>query len=108
MNVFLRINNSLKHTCRELLNEIESDRVTFYLFSGGTHSAGVPFSKASCICEFSKSDIMHIILSKSIKIYQFHFRKSCFDLVEKREFVIYKNDTIMDAFISRIILNEER
>ncbi len=43
MNVFLRINNSLKHTCRELLNEIDSDRVAFYLFHNGTHSTrGVP------------------------------------------------------------------
>ena len=109
MNVFLRINNSLKHTCRELLNEIDSDRVAFYLFHNGTHSTrGVPFLKTSCICEFSKSGYNAYHLIQEHKDLPISFLGSLVsDLVEKREFVIYKNDTIMDAFISRIILNEE-
>ena len=109
MNVFLRINNSLKHTCRELLNEIDSDRVAFYLFHNGTHSTrGVPFLKTSCICEFSRSGYNAYHLIQEHKDLPISFLGSLVsDLVEKREFVIYKNDTIMDAFISRIILNEE-
>lgn len=109
MNVFLRINNSLKHTCRELLNEIDSDRVAFYLFHNGTHSTrGVPFLKTSCICEFSRSGYNAYHLIQEHKDLPISFLGSLVsDLVEKQEFVIYKNDTIMDAFISRIILNEE-
>lgn len=110
MKIYLKINNSLKYTCRELLTEIHADRVALYLFHNGTHSTkGVPFLKTSCICEFTKMGNNTCHLIKEHKDLPISILGDLVpDLVSKQEFIVYKKDiSLVDTFISKIILNEE-
>ena len=68
VEIFLRISDSLKHNVKEILEDVDADRVEFYLFHNGTHSLNnIPFLKASCICEVDKDGLAKYHLIKMHK-----------------------------------------
>ena len=110
MKIYIRINNTLKHNCRELLIDIDADRVALYLFHNGTHSTkGVPFLKTSCICEYTRMGNSACHLIREHKDLPINILGDLVpDLINKQRFIVYKKDVnLVDAFISKIILNEE-
>lgn len=109
MEIFLRINNSLKYTVRELVPVIDADRVAFYLFHNGTHSLnGVPFLKASCVCEMDKSGLATYHLVKAHKDMPISLLDDLVTtLIKKHDFVTYKNKNKLDVVISKLFFDEQ-
>lgn len=109
MEVFLRLSDSLKYTVRELLDQVGADRVEFYLFHNGTHSINnIPFLKASCICEMDKMGISKYHLIKMHKDIPINLMDDIIvDLIYKHEFVIYKDESKVDALIAKLFLDEQ-
>lgn len=109
VEIFLRISNSLKHNVKEILEDVDADRVEFYLFHNGTHSLNnIPFLKASCICEVDKDGLAKYHLIKMHKDIPIGFMEELVvDLLKKHNFVIYKNENKIDAFISKLFFDEQ-
>lgn len=109
MAVFLRINNGLKHTVRELVPKIKADRVAFYLFHNGTHSINnIPFLKASCLCEIDDLGLAQYHLVKSHKDIPINLLDDIVvELIKKHDFVIYKNEKKVDALIAKLFFDEQ-
>lgn len=109
VEIFLRISDSLKHNVKEILEDVDADRVEFYLFHNGTHSLNnIPFLKASCICEVDKDGLAKYHLIKMHKDIPIGFMEELVvDLLKKHNFVIYKNENKIDAFISKLFFDEQ-
>lgn len=109
VEVFLRVSDSLKHNVKEILEDVNADRVEFYLFHNGTHSLNnIPFLKASCICEMDKDGVAKYHLIKMHKDIPIGFMEELVvDLLKKHNFVIYKNENKIDAFISKLFFDEQ-
>lgn len=109
MAAFLRINNGLKHTVRELVPKIKADRVAFYLFHNGTHSINnIPFLKASCLCEIDDLGLAQYHLVKSHKDIPINLLDDIVvELIKKHDFVIYKNEKKVDALIAKLFFDEQ-
>lgn len=109
VEIFLRISDSLKHNVKEVLENVDADRVEFYLFHNGTHSLNnIPFLKASCICEVDKDGVAKYHLIKMHKDIPIGFMEELVvDLLKKHNFVIYKNENKIDAFISKLFFDEQ-
>lgn len=109
VEVFLRVSDSLKHNVKEILEDVDADRVEFYLFHNGTHSLNnIPFLKASCICEMDKDGVAKYHLIKMHKDIPIGFMEELVvDLLKKHNFVIYKNENKIDAFISKLFFDEQ-
>lgn len=109
VEIFLKISDSLKHNVKEILEDVDADRVEFYLFHNGTHSLNnIPFLKASCICEVDKDGLAKYHLIKMHKDIPIGFMEELVvDLLKKHNFVIYKNENKIDAFISKLFFDEQ-
>ena len=109
VEIFLRISDSLKYNVKEILEDVDADRVEFYLFHNGTHSLNnIPFLKASCICEVDKDGLAKYHLIKMHKDIPIGFMEELVvDLLKKHNFVIYKNENKIDAFISKLFFDEQ-
>lgn len=109
VEIFLRISDSLKHNVKEILKDVDADRVEFYLFHNGTHSLNnIPFLKASCICEVDKDGLAKYHLIKMHKDIPIGFMEELVvDILKKHNFVIYKNENKIDAFISKLFFDEQ-
>lgn len=109
MSVFLRINNGLKHTVRELVPKIKADRVAFYLFHNGTHSINnIPFLKASCLCEIDDLGLAQYHLVKAHKDIPINLLDDIVvELIKKHDFVIYKNENKVHALIAKLFFDEQ-
>ncbi len=109
IEIFLRLSDSLKHNVKEILDEVNADRVEFYLFHNGTHSLNnIPFLKASCISEVDKVGVSRYHLIKKHKDIPIGLMDDIIvNLLKKHTFVIYKNENKIDAIISKLFFDEQ-
>ena len=109
IEIFLRLSDSLKHNVKEILDDVNADRVEFYLFHNGTHSLNnIPFLKASCICEMDKVGVSKYHLIKKHKDIPIGLMDDIIvNLLKKHTFVIYKNENKIDAIISKLFFDEQ-
>jgi hypothetical protein len=109
IEIFLRLSDSLKHNVKEILDEVNADRVEFYLFHNGTHSLNnIPFLKASCISEVDKAGVSKYHLIKKHKDIPIGLMDDIIvNLLKKHTFVIYKNENKIDAIISKLFFDEQ-
>ena len=109
IEIFLRLSDSLKHNVKEVLDDVRADRVEFYLFHNGTHSLNnIPFLKASCICEMDKVGVSKYHLIKMHKDIPIGLMDDLIvDLLHKHTFVIYRNESKIDAIISKLFFDEQ-
>lgn len=57
VEVFLNVNSSIKDILKAINEEIDTDRLSIYVFHNGVYSShGLPFFKTSCICEIVKKN----------------------------------------------------
>lgn len=57
VDIYVRLNNSLKNVCEVTLNKTNSNRTAIYVFHNGSHAShGLPFFKMTCICEIVSKD----------------------------------------------------
>ena len=55
IEVFVKIDDSIKNILRKISDNIDADRLSVYVFHNGVYSShGLPFFKASCISEITK------------------------------------------------------
>ena len=57
VEMFLKINGSIKDTLKDVSDYLGSDRTSVYVFHNGVFSShGLPFFKISCVCEIVKKN----------------------------------------------------
>ena len=57
IQMFLGINDNIKDILRDIYDDIDPTRVSVYVFHNGSYSShGLPFFKASCICEMIRKN----------------------------------------------------
>lgn len=57
VELFLKINGSIKDTLKDVSDHLDSDRTSVYVFHNGVFSShGLPFFKISCVCEIVKKN----------------------------------------------------
>lgn len=55
VELFLRINGTIKDTLKAISDDLKADRTSVYVFHNGVFSShGLPFFKISCVCEVVK------------------------------------------------------
>lgn len=107
--IFIRISTALKHTIKELVHVVNADRIAVYLFHNGTHSLNnVPFLKASCICEVDNMGLASYNLIRTHKDIPINLLDDIVELlIRQHEFVIYKNQSRIDAIMSKLFFDEK-
>lgn len=57
VQVFLRINSSIKEILKSIHDELGTARIAVYVFHNGVYSShGLPFFKTSCVCEIIRKN----------------------------------------------------
>lgn len=63
VDIFVKLNKSLKNVCELTLKKTQSNRTAIYVFHNGAHAShGLPFFKMSCISEKTTKDSSSNIL----------------------------------------------
>lgn len=66
VDIFIKLNKSLKNACDLTLDKTKSNRTAIYVFHNGSHAShGLPFFKMSCISEkVSKDSAKNILMAE--------------------------------------------
>lgn len=113
VNIYMRLNKTLKNVCEPVLEKTHSDRIAIYVFhNGATASHGLPFFKITCITEMiSKNSNLNIKMLEhnavSINLFDSivsglyensEYRIITDETHDPSELVFLKNTKIKDAF----------
>lgn len=109
MELYMKMNKSLKPLCRTIVSELKAIRTSIYLFHNGTTSShGLPFFKVSCISEIIEETTgIGSMMREQINIPVNIFDTMIDDLYSNGVFIVEKNriGACEEILVTRFLLN---